>query len=125
MTAADLFVLRTFLFLYGELHGDGLARSGSSGQLFQNVRIHRNRDRVLEIEVPYSFTGKKDVTVYRKHGSEEPKVLTRRAAKPAADVMTDGSFFADSRNGKIYIYASKFSTYAIGYTQSSGETVPS
>ena len=87
--------------------------------------LNNTGDRVLEIEVPYSFTGKKDVTVYRKHGSEEPKVLTRRAAKPAADVMTDGSFFADSRNGKIYIYASKFSTYAIGYTQSSGETPPS
>ncbi len=72
-------------------------------------------DKVLEIAVPYDFTGKKDVTVYRKHGDNDAEKLTALAARPTEN-YADGSFFADSANGVVYIYASKFSTYAIGYT---------
>lgn len=76
--------------------------------------------RVLEIAVAYDFTGKKDVTVYRKHGDNGAEKLTALAARPTEN-YADGSFFADSANGVVYIYASKFSTYAIGYT---AETTP-
>lgn len=72
-------------------------------------------DKVLEIAVDYDFTGKKDVTVYRKHGENDAEKLTKLTVRPA-DGFTDGSFFADSAGGKVYVYASKFSTYAIGYT---------
>lgn len=77
--------------------------------------ITDTEDKVLEIVVPYDFTGKKDVTVYRKHGENDAEKLTKLTARPA-DGFTDGSFFADSAGGKVYVYASKFSTYAIGYT---------
>lgn len=77
--------------------------------------ITDTEDKVLEIVVDYDFTGKKDVTVYRKHGENDAEKLTKLTARPA-DGFTDGSFFADSAGGKVYVYASKFSTYAIGYT---------
>lgn len=77
--------------------------------------ITDTEDKVLEIVVDYDFTGKKDVTVYRKHGENDAEKLTKLTVRPA-DGFTDGSFFADSAGGKVYVYASKFSTYAIGYT---------
>ncbi len=76
-------------------------------------------DKVLEIAVAYDFGGKKDVTVYRKHGSDPAAALTRLTGRPKG-AFTDGSFYTDTANGKVYIYASKFSTYAIGYTPRTG-----
>lgn len=77
--------------------------------------ITDTKDKVLEIAVDYDFTGKKDVTVYRKHGENDAEKLTKLTARPAGDFQ-DGTFYADGV-GKVYIYASKFSTYAIGYTE--------
>ena len=70
--------------------------------------------KVLEIKVPYDFTGKRNVTVYRKHGDSAAEKLTKLTARPTQG-FADGTFFADSKNGAVYIYASKFSIYAIGY----------
>ena len=67
---------------------------------------------ILEIVVPYDFTGKKDVAVYRYHGSAE--------ALKQADTEADGTFRLDAANGLIHIYAAKFSTYAIAYTPADG-----
>ncbi len=64
---------------------------------------------VLEIVIPFDFTYKTNVTAYRSHGNLA-EVLTKDDSK------TDGTFRLDEAGGKIYIYASKFSTYAIGYT---------
>lgn len=82
-------------------------------------------ETVLEIAVPYDFTGKKDVTACRKHGESAAQALTALLERPAENAA-DGSFFADRAAGMVYIYASKFSTYAIGYTaESSGsDSVP-
>lgn len=77
--------------------------------------ITDTRDNVLEIKVPYDFTGKKDVSVYRKHGDTRAETLSKLAARPAGDFQ-DGLFYADRAGGAVYIYASKFSTYAIAYT---------
>lgn len=78
-------------------------------------------DKVLEIAVPYDFTGKRNVTVYRKHGEQDVEKLTALSARPTEN-FTDGAFFADSANGVVYIYAGKFSTYAIGYTKQSASS---
>lgn len=69
--------------------------------------------RVLEIVLPYDFSGKQNVAVYRYHGGSA-QALTR------ADTGAGGTFKlgADS----VIIYATKFSTYAIGYTASGSET---
>ncbi len=66
---------------------------------------------VLEIVIPFDFTNKTNVTAYRSHNNTA-EALT----KADADARIDGTFRLDEAGGKIYIYASKFSTYAIGYT---------
>lgn len=74
---------------------------------------------VQEIAVPYDFSGKTDVIVYRYHG-DSAAALTSLSARPTLSGAKDGTFYADSVNGKIYIYANKFSTYAIGCSSDSG-----
>ena len=74
---------------------------------------------VLEIVQPFSFSGKTDVTVWRYHGSAAEK-LKKLETKPVAP-FEDGTYFADSQNGLIYVYAVKFSTYAVSYQ----EVIPS
>lgn len=74
-------------------------------------------DTVIEIVVPYDFSGKTDVTVYRYHGTEA-KSLKREATKAR------GTFRLDEAGGLIHIYATKFSTYAIGYTPEGGGDTP-
>ena len=71
-----------------------------------------NNTKVLEIIVPFDFTDKYNITVYRYHdGAEAFKELT---LKPL-NAFEDGTFYLDKANNLIHIYAMKFSTYAIGY----------
>jgi hypothetical protein len=67
---------------------------------------------LLSIVVPYDFSGKKNVTVYRYHGNAAETLAPGEGA--------DGTFQASPTLGSITIYTSKFSTYAIGYTASTG-----
>lgn len=83
--------------------------SGSS----TDTTITDTRDKVLAVVVPYDFTNKTNVMVYRSHDGSAA-ALTALTSIPTTP--TDGTFYADSANGRITIYATKFSTYAIGYT---------
>ncbi len=82
--------------------------------LLKNGSVSENltdaKGKVLEITVPYDFTNKQNVTVYRKHGSEAAVALTEDTGGG------EGTFTLDKANGCIHIYAGKFSTYAVGYT---------
>ena len=69
---------------------------------------------VLEIVYLYDFSGKTDIKVWRYHGGTTES-LTKLLTKPVAP-FTDGKYYADNKNGLIYVYASKFSTYAISYS---------
>lgn len=64
---------------------------------------------VMEIVIPYDMAGKNNITVYRHHDG---------VAEAFAENTTkaDGTFYLDRENNLIYVYAQKFSTYAIGYT---------
>ena len=64
---------------------------------------------VMEIVIPYDMAGKNNITVYRYHGGTA-ETFTESTAK------TDGTFSLDRDHDLIYLYAQKFSTYAIGYT---------
>ncbi len=68
---------------------------------------------VLTIVVPYSFTGKRNVTVYRYHGTSAA-ALTNNTTK------AEGTYTFDTAGGLIYIYTQRFSTYAIGYETDTG-----
>lgn len=86
--------------------------------------ITNTNGKVLEIVVTYDFSGKTAVTVYRKHGGDAAAALDPLTSRPAPDAMQDGHFFANRADGKLYIYADKFSTYAIAYTPDSGGNQP-
>lgn len=75
--------------------------------------ITDTQGKVLEIVVPYDFSGKQNVTVYRYHDGSA-------AALKLAESKAGGTFRMDRDKGLIHIYATKFSTYAIGYTASGG-----
>ena len=64
---------------------------------------------VMEIVIPYDMAGKNNITVYRHHDGVA-EAFTENTTK------TDGTFYLDRENNLIYVYAQKFSTYAIGYT---------
>lgn len=83
----------------------------SGGTSPGNTPITDTQDKVLEIVVPYSFSGKKDVKVYRYHNGTA-QTLTE------ADTRDDGTYKLGTNS--IIIYASKFSTYAIAYTPIGG-----
>ena len=74
-------------------------------------------DLVLEMLVNYD-TSRKDIKVYRHHeGNEGVKV----ASFEENDTKADGTFYIDYEKKCIHIFASKFSTYAIGYTPESDQ----
>lgn len=79
-----------------------------------------NTSKVLAVFVPYDFTNKTNIQVYRKHGENPVESLKAVKSKPATP--QDGSFYLDKTAGGVYIYASKFSTYAISYIE--GEEKP-
>lgn len=64
---------------------------------------------VIEIVVPFTFTNRQNVTVYRYH-------VDSAEALDENDSKGGGTFRLDTAGGLIHIYATKFSTYAIGYT---------
>ena len=69
---------------------------------------------VIELVVPYDFTGKQDVKVYRVHDgiSEALNGPVSQTVEP----HTDNTYAVDRVNGLLYIYAKKFSIYSVGYT---------
>lgn len=70
-------------------------------------------NNVLTIVIPYSMGGRTNVAVHRYH-NEKVEALKRLWSKPSE--TTDGTFWADLEHNLIYIYANKFSTYAISST---------
>lgn len=79
-------------------------------------------DSLLKIIVPYDLSGKTNVTVYRYHvdntGTASTQAMTQQSyslTKPSSEC-----YMLDTTGNQIIIWAQKFSTYAIGYSTSSG-----
>ncbi len=73
---------------------------------------------VQEIVIPYDFTKKINVFVYRYH-EEIAEVLEKLYSEPA--FSKDGTFWLDEEHNSIHVYASKFSTYGIASESLAGE----
>ncbi|MBQ7661738.1 MAG: hypothetical protein IJS44_06760, partial [Clostridia bacterium] len=70
---------------------------------------------LLELIVPFDFSGKRSINLYRYHNGQV-ELLTE--AKGAA---ADGTYKFDRQSGLIYVYTNSFSVYAVTYgTSSSG-----
>ena len=65
---------------------------------------------VIEIVVPFDFSGKDNIAVLRYHGSSAAKLSS---TNPGAD----GTYREDRDGGCLHIFARLFSTYAVAYTE--------
>ena len=64
---------------------------------------------LIEIIIPFEKGNKRNITVYRYHGSASEKL-----GAGIGNANADGEYFEVKEN-HIVVYAKKFSTYAIGY----------
>jgi hypothetical protein len=87
------------------------------GQATTQSEITDTGSKVLEIILPYQTSGRKNITAFRKHGTEAAAALSKLSSRPTAN-FSDGTFFIGT--GFIVIYSSSFSTYAIGYSADNG-----
>ena len=71
---------------------------------------------VLEFVIPFDFTGKSTVKIYRHHDGVTKALTETDTRAEETDTPAEGTYRLDRTNGRIYVYASNFSTYAIGYT---------
>ena len=63
---------------------------------------------ILEVAIPFAYTSKRDLAVYRYDGSGVQE-LTQSSTGDA------DTYRVDSEAGLVYIYANRFQTYAISY----------
>ena len=66
---------------------------------------------IMEIAIPYEKINKRGLIVYSYHDD-----AVRTFSLAENDEKKDGTFRVDKANKLIYVYANKFSTYAVGYT---------
>ena len=88
-----------------------------ANQAITQSEITDTGSKVLEIILPYQTSGRKNITAFRKHGTEAAAALSKLSSRPTAN-FSDGTFFIGI--GFIVIYSSRFSTYAIGYSADNG-----
>jgi hypothetical protein len=89
---------------------------------FFDIKLEKNVDstvteltetqNVLEFAIPCPYVNKRGLVAYHYHGSE---VLTLTEISSKAE-KADGTFYVDKENKMMYVYLSRFSTIAMGYT---------
>lgn len=82
--------------------------------LCNGTSIGSSNNTVLEIIIPYDFSSKNNIQVLRYHDGAA-SALTKLTSQPTTDYV-DGTWFDNVSTGQIFVYASKFSTYAFSYT---------
>ncbi len=99
---------------------------GNTVGMYLDMTVKKGSDtltstaNVLEIVIPFDFSGKTTVKVLRYHGSAAEE-LEQLKTMPA-DSFVDKTCYLDMKSGSIHVYTSKFSTYAIAYTNYSSMT---
>ena len=63
---------------------------------------------VMELAIDYDLANKNNLGIYRYHDNAVDTFVE-------SNTKEDGTFIVDKENNKIYLYATKFSTYAITY----------
>lgn len=96
------------------------ALSGEQELSFLDISILHGQEPLHELErplkfvIPYDTANKKDIRLYRYHESQAWEI----GGNPA-----QGEYFT-VEEGKIILYANKFSVYAVGYTPVTEEPPP-
>lgn len=77
---------------------------------------------MLEFLIPYDFSGKKNVELYRCHEGSAVVLDKINKRMDETENRVDGTYFPDTANGMIYLYSSQFSTYGVNYVSSDSPT---
>lgn len=95
------------------------AVAGNKSLDFYGIKVEKTVDsvttvldettNVLEIAISYPKINRRDLAVYACHG-DEVRTFTE------SDSKADGTFRVDKDNRTIFIYTSRFSLFAVGYT---------
>ena len=90
---------------------------------FLNITVNRTRDGVeqrltqtnviLRLIIPFDMAGRRSVQVYRCHNGAVSR-LQAYDERPAGDYQ-EGRFYADASANLIYVYANRFSVYALSF----------
>lgn len=84
-------------------------------ELADGEEIINETYNVLMFAVPYNLEGKTNIAIARYHGQAVDKFKKLTAMPENKDAYKDGTYYVDEEEGMIYIFASKFSSYAITY----------
>ena len=102
------------------------AAAGQSVGMYLNMELTKSKtgstpstitlpetDSLLKIIIPYDLSGKTNIKVYRFHENTAEAL----AEKPySADEQTSECFMVDYSHNLVIVWAKKFSTYAIAYS---------
>ncbi len=67
---------------------------------------------LVELVIPFTFAGRKNFRMMRFHDDEAQEF--RRLSSGQAQ-LADGTYLEDPENNRIFVYSSRFSTFAISY----------
>ena len=84
------------------------------------TNIGSTNTKILCIAIPYDFGKRSGFFVARYHSNTAER-LNGFAVKPTGDYTSEG-YFIDMASGYIFLYASGFSTYAVGYEEPKDDT---
>ena len=108
----------------------GLTKTVSTGGTPAEAEKITNATNILELVIPYPMEGKANILVHRFHSAEDDRegavTFTRLGALPEGlDSRTeDKTFYLDTDNNLIHVFARKFSLYAVSYTTETTVTPP-
>ncbi len=77
-------------------------------------------NKVLMFAVPYNLEGKTNIAIARYHGQAVDKFKKLTAMPESRNEYKDGTYYVNEEEGMIYIFASKFSSYAVTYDNANG-----
>ena len=93
-----------------------LSYTSADGTVVENLDYGDENTQLLKLVYPFTFTNRTDVHVYRVHNGALVELTTSANA--------DGEYVTfDTKAGTITVYAKKYSTFGVGYTQE--KTIPS
>lgn len=89
-------------------------------ELADGDQLITETNKVLMFAVPYNLEGKTNIAIARYHGQAVDKFKKLTAMPESRSEYKDGTYYVNEEEGMIYIFASKFSSYAVTYDNANG-----
>ena len=106
---------QTFLDLILDFELSRTVQSAGGAETSEKITETKNSN-ILRIVIPYPMEGKANILVHRCHEGTAVTFRKLLDLPEERDPLTDGTFYLDTENELIYVFASRFSPYAVSYT---------